>query len=137
MHVKNAKDYRRRRHLRVRSRISGTPQRPRLMVVKSNTRLYVQFIDDTQGTTLAAADSGESKNIEAARSLGTRAAELAQERGIREVVFDRGGYPFHGRIRALVEAAVAAGLKVGSTKLAETEAADEGAPAAAAGTEEK
>ncbi len=120
--------------MRVRHRISGTGGRPRMMVTKSNTRLSVQLIDDSCGRTLTAAVAG-AKNIAGAGELGRRVAEQAASLGIKEVVFDRGGYPFHGRIRAIVEGAVAAGLQVGATKLPESGAA-EAAPADGAGTEE-
>ena len=112
---KNAK--RLYRHKRVRSKISGTPERPRLCVYRSNDNIYVQVIDDTVGNTLAAASSTEKAfgkegaNAEAAAKVGKLIAERAIEKGITEVVFDRGGYLYHGRVKALAEAAREAGLK--------------------------
>ncbi|MBQ0109908.1 MAG: 50S ribosomal protein L18 [Clostridiales bacterium] len=112
---KNAK--RLYRHKRVRSKISGTPERPRLCVYRSENNIYVQIIDDTVGNTLVAASSTEASfgkeggNKEAAQKVGKLAAERALEKGISEVVFDRGGYLYHGRVQALAEAAREAGLK--------------------------
>lgn len=107
------------RHLRVRKKISGTPERPRLAVFKSNQHTYAQLIDDTQGVTLGAAstlskelaDLSHGANVEAARRVGAAIAKVAQERDITQVVFDRGGFIYHGRIKALAEAAREAGLK--------------------------
>ncbi len=113
---KNAK--RLYRHKRVRAKISGTPARPRLCVYRSNDNIYVQIIDDTVGNTLVTASStekafekNEGGNVEAAMKVGKLAAERALEKGITEVVFDRGGYLYHGRVKALAEAAREAGLK--------------------------
>ena len=113
---KNAK--RLHRHKRVRAKISGTPVRPRLCVYRSNDNIYVQLIDDTVGKTLVSASSTEKEfekneggNVEAAQKVGKLAAERALKQGITEVVFDRGGYLYHGRIKALAEAAREAGLK--------------------------
>lgn len=105
------------RHKRVRSKISGVPERPRFCVYRSNANIYVQIIDDTVGKTLVAASSTEKEfgneggNIESAKKVGKLAAERALEKGISEVVFDRGGYLYHGRVAALAEAAREAGLK--------------------------
>lgn len=104
---------------RIRKKISGTTERPRLSVFRSNTQIYAQFVDDTKGVTLASASSlakevAEKTKItktEQARLVGQLAAKLAIEKGISEVVFDRGGYLYHGRIKALAEAAREAGLK--------------------------
>jgi len=110
---------RRRKHLRVRKKISGTPARPRLCVFRSNTNIYAQIIDDTTGTTLVSASTLEKAlkdslefggNITGASAVGKLVAERALEKGISEVVFDRGGYIFHGRVAALAEAAREAGL---------------------------
>ena len=110
---------RRRKHLRVRKKITGTPARPRLCVFRSNANIYVQIIDDTTGTTLASASTLEKDvksglpyggNIEGSRAVGKLIAERAGEKGIQQVVFDRGGYIFHGRVAALAEAAREAGL---------------------------
>jgi len=113
---KNAK--RLHRHKRVRAKISGTALRPRLCVYRSNNNIQVQLIDDTVGNTLVSVSSYESGfekneggNVEAAKKVGQLAAERALEKGITEVVFDRGGYLYHGRIKALAEAAREAGLK--------------------------
>ncbi|HIC95907.1 TPA: 50S ribosomal protein L18 [Candidatus Bipolaricaulota bacterium] len=111
---------RRRRHRRVRKKVFGTPERPRLCVYKSLRHIYVQLIDDTTGRTLAAASTldpsfdgkGRSRcNIESAKIVGRMIAARALERGIKEVVFDRSGYPYHGRVKALAEAAREGGLR--------------------------
>lgn len=108
---------RQKRHLRVRNHVSGTAQRPRLNVFRSLSNIYAQLIDDVSGTTLAAASSQDKNfksyggNVEAAKAVGTAIAKSAVEKGITEVVFDRGGYLYHGRIAALADAARAAGLK--------------------------
>jgi large subunit ribosomal protein L18 len=107
------------RHLRIRTRVIGTPERPRLAVFRSLSHIYAQVIDDTSGRTLAAVDSrapdfrAKSKtggNVAAAKVVGELLAERAKARGIKQVVFDRGGYQYHGRVKALAEAARAAGL---------------------------
>jgi large subunit ribosomal protein L18 len=108
---------RQRRHLRVRKHISGTAARPRLNVFRSLSNIYAQVIDDENGVTLVAASSkdkdfnGYGGNVEAAKAIGTAVAKLALAKGISEVVFDRGGYIYHGRVAALAEAAREAGLK--------------------------
>ena len=110
---------RKRVHKRVRSKVAGTTERPRLNVFRSLNHIYAQVIDDSQSTTLAAASTlvkkGEDKkvggNIDAASLVGKLIAERAQEKGIKKVVFDRGGYLYHGRIKALAEAAREAGLE--------------------------
>ncbi|MDR1794323.1 MAG: 50S ribosomal protein L18 [Erysipelotrichaceae bacterium] len=105
-----------RRHLRVRKKISGTPSRPRLNVFRSNAHISAQIIDDTKGVTLVSASSLSLKlekggNIEAAKKVGSELAKKAVKAKISEVVFDRGGYVYHGRVQALAEAAREAGLK--------------------------
>lgn len=105
-----------RRHARVRTKISGTPERPRLNVFRSNAHIHAQIIDDVNGKTLVAASSVEMKlanggNVEAAKAVGAEVAKRALEANITEVVFDRGGYVYHGRVQALAEAAREAGLK--------------------------
>ena len=106
-----------KRHVRVRGKISGTPECPRLNVFRSNANIYAQIIDDVNGVTLVAANTlekdfeGATGNIEAAKKVGTVLAERAKAKGIEEVVFDRGGYIFHGRVAALAEGAREAGLK--------------------------
>ena len=106
-----------RRHRRVRKRLSGTAERPRLAVFRSNRYIYAQVIDDLAGHTMAAASSQErelrSRNLTTATAaaVGALVARRAAEAGITEVVFDRGGHPFHGRVKALAEAAREAGLE--------------------------
>ena len=105
------------RHVRVRGKISGTPERPRLNVFRSNANIYAQIIDDVNGVTLVAANTlekdfeGTTGNIEAAKKVGQIVAQRALEKGINEVVFDRNGYLYHGRVAALAEGAREAGLK--------------------------
>ena len=105
------------RHLRVRGKISGTAERPRLNVFRSNCNIYAQLIDDVQGVTLAAASSVEKDfganggNKEGAKKVGQLIAERAAAKGITEVVFDRGGYVYHGRVQELAEGAREGGLK--------------------------
>lgn len=105
---------------RIRGRISGTPERPRLTIYKSLKRIYVQAVDDTQGITLAAASSLEKDlrsslkngaNIEAAKAVGASIAARLKEKGITAVVFDRNGYVYHGRVKALADSAREAGLQ--------------------------
>lgn len=117
MKVKNLKDYRVRRHLRLRRKVQGTAERPRMSVFVSNKHLYVQFIDDLAAKTLAAVSTAEKEmkdqklNVATAKQLGERAAKAAREKGISAVVFDRGGFAYRGRLQALAEAARAGGLK--------------------------
>jgi ribosomal protein L18, bacterial type len=117
MHKKISKnDERLRRHRRVRSKISGTTERPRLNVFRSNGNIHAQIIDDVNGTTLVSANSVEMKianggNVAAAKQVGEEIAKRAKKAKIEEVVFDRGGYIYHGRVKALAEAAREAGLK--------------------------
>ncbi len=107
------------KHRRMRNRFSGTPERPRLAVFRSNNHMYAQIIDDTVGKTLTAASTLEkdvkaelekTNNVDAAAYLGTVIAKRALEKGITEVVFDRGGYIYQGKVAALAEAAREAGL---------------------------
>ena len=106
-----------KRHVRVRGKISGTPECPRLNVFRSNANIYAQIIDDVNGVTLVAANTlekdfeGATGNAEAAKKVGAVLAERAKAKGIEEVVFDRGGYLFHGRVAALAEGAREGGLK--------------------------
>ena len=117
--VKNIdkKAMRLKRHVRVRGKISGTPERPRLNVFRSNANIYAQIIDDVNGVTLVAANTlekdfeGATGNMEAAKKVGAILAERAKAKGIEQVVFDRGGYIFHGRVAALAEGAREAGLE--------------------------
>lgn len=114
------RELRERRHLRVRKKVSGTTERPRLAVFRSEHHIYAQVIDDTAGHTLAAAstlDAGvrsEHKyggNVQAAKAVGKLLGERAREKGINRVVFDRGGFAYHGRVAALADAAREAGLE--------------------------
>jgi len=110
---------REKKHLKIRNRFSGTAERPRLAVFRSNNHMYAQIIDDTVGNTLVAAstvekavksDLKQTDNIEAAAYVGKIIAERAQAAGIKEVVFDRGGFIYQGKIKALADAAREAGL---------------------------
>jgi large subunit ribosomal protein L18 len=111
------RDTRNRRRARVRRKLRGTSERPRLSVYRSNRYIYAQVIDDTEGTTLAAASSQEPElrsdrlNAETAAKVGSLVADRAKEAGVSTVVFDRGGYKYHGRLKALADAAREAGLE--------------------------
>jgi large subunit ribosomal protein L18 len=110
---------RRRVHKRIRKKVLGTEQRPRLNVYRSLNNIYVQVIDDLKGVTLVSANSAEGKkgsrttggNLAAAKAVGKAIAERAKEKGIDKIVFDRGGYIYHGRVKALADAAREAGLQ--------------------------
>ncbi|MGH8951006.1 MAG: 50S ribosomal protein L18 [Acidimicrobiia bacterium] len=110
-------DARQRRHTRVRKRVHGTVERPRLTVFRSNKYIYAQVIDDVEGRTLAAASSQESDlhsenlNLAAATKVGEAIASRAKDAGVTSVIFDRGGYKFHGKVKALADAAREAGLE--------------------------
>ena len=108
------------KHRRLRNRFSGTAERPRLAVFRSNNHMYAQIIDDTVGNTLVAASTAEkaikaelekTNNVDAAAYVGTVIAKRAIEKGIKEVVFDRGGFIYHGKVQALADAAREAGLE--------------------------
>ena len=108
-----------KRHRRVRKRVSGTSERPRLAVFRSNRHIYAQLIDDTTGRTVAAASTAESElrggstaTVDAAKAVGQLVGERAKAAGISRVVFDRGGFRYHGRVAALCDGARAAGLEV-------------------------
>ena len=113
----NRKLERERRHRRVRTKISGTPECPRLCVFRSNTNLYAQVIDDVHGVTLVSASTLDKEvktkksNKEAAKEVGTLVAKRALEKNIKSVVYDRGGYIYHGVVKELAEAAREAGLE--------------------------
>jgi large subunit ribosomal protein L18 len=103
-------------HTRIRAKVKGTAERPRLAVFRSVKHIYAQVIDDTQGVTVVAASTNEKNganggNVAGAKSIGTLVAERAKDMGIKTVVFDRGGYHYHGRVKALAEAAREAGLE--------------------------
>jgi large subunit ribosomal protein L18 len=113
-------EIRERVHIRIRKKLRGTTERPRLTVFRSTAHIYAQVIDDTKGVTLVAASSTEKSadggkstggNLTAAKEIGKRVAERAKENGINKVVFDRGGYIYHGRVKALADAAREAGLE--------------------------
>jgi large subunit ribosomal protein L18 len=118
MAKKDKNEIRRAVHTRIRKKIAGTGERPRLAVFRSVNHIYVQLIDDTKGQTLVSASTTESAfggksggNIEAAKEVGKLVAERAKEKGVSRVVFDRGGFIYHGRIKSLAEAAREAGLE--------------------------
>ena len=117
IHKIEKKEIRNRIHRRIRRKLSGTAERPRLAVFRSVAHIYAQVIDDAQGQTLVSASSvdksGKTKggNVAAAKAIGKLVAERAKEKGIKSVVFDRGGYQYHGRIKALADAAREAGLE--------------------------
>lgn len=126
-------------HSRIRRKVRGSTARPRLAIYRSTNHIYAQIIDDERGQTLASASSTEKDlrgstggNIEAAKLIGRTIAERAQAAGVSQVVFDRGGYLYHGRIKALTDAARAAGLNPEELKAAEAEAAANAAKAEAA-----
>ena len=113
-------DYRKRRHYRVRRKVKGTAQRPRMVVSMSNLHMYVQFVDDEAARTLVAISTQSKdmsslkgkRDLAAAKELGGKAAALASGKGIGEVVFDRGGLSYKGRVKAIADAARAGGLKL-------------------------
>ncbi len=116
---RTAREARRRRHLRVRTRVVGSPERPRLSVFRSTNHIYAQIIDDVAGRTLASASTlepgvrakaRETTKLEEAALVGKLIAERALEKGIKEVVFDRGGYLYHGRVEALAKGSRECGL---------------------------
>jgi large subunit ribosomal protein L18 len=114
----NRTEARQKRHLRIRANLTGTPSRPRVSVFRSSKNIYAQIIDDVNGVTLVSASSVEKDNklanggnVEAAATVGKLLAERAVKNNIKSVVFDRSGYLYHGRVKALAEAARAAGLE--------------------------
>jgi large subunit ribosomal protein L18 len=114
--ARNVRQRRIKRHRRIRNRIFGTPERPRLSVFRSSANVYAQIIDDTRGTTLVAASSlddaaGSGTKTDRARKVGELVAERARAAGIGKVVFDRGGFLYHGRIKAVADGARANGLE--------------------------
>jgi len=110
-------EIRQRIHTRIRRKLSGTAERPRLAVFRSEAHIYAQVIDDVAGATVVSASTvdkpGKTKggNVAAAKAIGKLVAERAKEKGIKSVVFDRGGYQYHGRVKALADAAREAGLE--------------------------
>ncbi len=120
MSVRTKEGIRSRIHSRIRKKISGSPERPRLAVYRSQSHIYAQLIDDEAGTTLAHASSLDKDlrakdkrgaTVDAAKAVGSLIATRAKEKGVETVVFDRGGFQYHGRIKALADAAREAGLK--------------------------
>ena len=115
----SSKEARDKRHYRLRNTLSGTNEKPRLAVFRSNNHIYAQIIDDTKGHTLVSSSTMEAffsklenkSNIDAAKAVGKRVAEKALESGITTVVFDRGGFVYHGKVKALADAAREAGLQ--------------------------
>lgn len=116
----NRSEVRKNKHRRIRSRLSGTPEKPRLAVFRSNNHMYVQIIDDVAGNTIVSASTlqadvkdglEKTNNVEAASKLGTVIAKRALDNGIKNVVFDRGGYIYQGKVKALADAAREAGLE--------------------------
>ncbi len=115
---RNKAELRQKKHERLRNRFSGTPERPRLSVFRSDKHMYAQIIDDVAGNTLCAASTldkdanlEKTSNIEAAQYVGKAIAEKALAKGIKQVVFDRGGFLYHGKVQALADAAREAGLE--------------------------
>jgi large subunit ribosomal protein L18 len=122
MSQKSRAEIRRGVHSRIRKKVEGSPERPRLAVFRSVNHIYAQVIDDKSGKTLATASTVEKDlagktggNVEAAQRVGTAIAERAQKAGISSVVYDRGGYVYHGRVKALLDATREAGLNKGET----------------------
>jgi len=111
------KQIRARIHKRIRRKLAGSPERPRLAIFRSVAHIYAQVIDDSRGTTLVSASSVDKGaktnggNVAAAKAIGKLVAERAKDKGIKSVVFDRGGYKYHGRVKALADAAREAGLE--------------------------
>ncbi len=123
LRVNSKNQTRQRVHDRIRKKVLGTPERPRLNVYRSLNHIYVQLIDDLKGVTLAAASTADERenknkdsrvtggNVASAKTVGKKIAELAKEKGVTKVVFDRGGYIYHGRVKAVADAAREAGLQ--------------------------
>jgi large subunit ribosomal protein L18 len=119
INLRKRNDIRQRVHSRIRAKMTGSAERPRLNVYRSLNHIYTQIIDDATGATIASASTVAKKgvetkaggNVEAAKEVGKLIAERAQEKGVKKVVFDRGGYLYHGRIKALADAAREAGLE--------------------------
>ena len=132
MAIKNRADIRRGVHSRIRKKVRGTSERPRLAVYRSLNHIYVQVIDDDNGKTLAAASTTEKDlgvksggNVEAAKTIGKTIAERAIAAGVSNVVFDRGGYVYHGRVKALLDATREAGLNKNETTSQEEETSED------------
>jgi large subunit ribosomal protein L18 len=144
MAQKDRAEVRRAVHKRIRRKVSGSAQRPRLTIYRSLNHIYAQIIDDEQGRTIAAASTTEKDlrgatggNIDAAVRVGRAIAERALSNGIESVVFDRGGYRYHGRVKALADAAREAGLNKEEAAAAAAAAAEQGQAAEAAAGQEQ
>lgn len=141
MKARSRKDFKRKRHARIRKKVKGTAERPRMAIMVSNRNMYVQFIDDSRGVTLAAATTakGDTKcTVDVAKDLGRRAAESAMSKGITNMVVDRGGFKFHGRVKAIVDGALEAGLSTeGNGGVRVAEPADAASDESENGKEEK
>ena len=117
IHKLEKNEIRKRIHQRIRRKLAGSAERPRLAVFRSMAHIYAQIIDDAEGKTLVSASSVDKGaktnggNVAAAKAIGKRLAQRAKEKGVTKVVFDRGGYPYHGRVKALADAAREAGLE--------------------------
>jgi large subunit ribosomal protein L18 len=109
--AKSRSEAREHRHKRVRGKVNGTPERPRLNVFRSLSNVYAQIIDDTQGHTLVSASTIDQKGVERAKLVGKVLAERAKAAGIKQVVFDRGGYMYHGQVKALADSSRENGLE--------------------------
>ncbi|MBI4871833.1 MAG: 50S ribosomal protein L18 [Candidatus Riflebacteria bacterium] len=118
--IRNRNQKREARHVRLRNRVQGVPERPRLVVFKSAKHIYAQLVDDSRGHTVTGVSSlnpelrkdlAKAKGMDAAKAIGKAVAQLAKKHNIEQVVFDRGGFPYVGRVKALAEAARAEGLK--------------------------
>lgn len=116
MKVKTKKDARRKRHNRIRNKVSGTADRPRVALMVSNKNMYAQAIDDTAGVTLAsvASKKDETLNVETAKRMGIDLAEALKGKSVSTAVIDRGGFRFHGRVKTLVDAMVEGGISLSS-----------------------
>lgn len=128
MKIQNKTDSRRRRHRRVRRKISGTADRPRMAIMKSSRHLYIQLIDDVAGVTLASVTTvgtAAKRNIATAGELGKSIAEVAATKGIERIVVDRGGFQFHGRVKAIVDGALEGGLSILSNPVTAEPTVDE------------
>ena len=117
MKLKNRIDYKRRRHCRLRQKVRGSAARPRMSICITNRHIYIQFIDDDAGNTLSAFSTAGLKqetklNVAAAKEIGRKATEAAMSKGIKQVVLDRGGLAYAGRIKAIADAARATGMKL-------------------------
>jgi large subunit ribosomal protein L18 len=136
MKLRSRTEFKTRRHWRIRKKVRGTAERPRMAIMVSLKHMHVQFIDDDRQVTLASASTlgkGKAVNVDSAKELGKQAATAALAKGIQEVVVDRGGYRYHGRVHAIVEAVREAGVRAGSVRVRQDDAAEAGEADAKAG----